>query len=135
MTSLGGLDLRQGRYQQAARQLQEALTLSRDTGERSAETEALSLLGELSLATGDHEQARIHFAAALALASHTGDTYWQACALDGLARSHHAAGDLAQARRRWHQALTLYTEMDAPEADQVRAQLASTQDPEPSRTQ
>ena len=135
MTSLGGLDLRQGRYQQAARQLQEALTLSRDTGERSAETEALSLLGELSLATGDHEQARIHFAAALALASHTGDKYWQACAFDGLARSHHAAGDLARARRRWHQALTLYTEMDAPEADQVRAQLASTQGAEPSRTQ
>ena len=126
---------RAGAGRLTARQLQEALALSRDTGARSAETEALSLLGELSLATGDHEQARIHFAAALALASHTGDPYWQARALDGLARSDHAAGDLAQARRPWHQALTLYTEMDAPEADQVRARLGRTQDPEPSRTQ
>jgi DNA-binding SARP family transcriptional activator/Tfp pilus assembly protein PilF len=135
LASLGELDLRQGRYQHAARRLQEALALARDIGAHSTETEALNLLGEGLLATGDHAQARIHHGAALALASQTGDTYWQARAHDGLARIHHAVGDLEQARHHWQLALTLYTEMASPEADQVRAQLAGIQGPEPSRIQ
>jgi DNA-binding SARP family transcriptional activator/tetratricopeptide (TPR) repeat protein len=125
LTSLGELDLRQGRYQHAARHLQEALALARDAGARDKETEALSLLGEVSLATGDHGQARTHHAAALALASQTGDRYWQARAHDGLARTHHARADLEQARLHWQQALTRYGETGAPEADEVRARLAS----------
>jgi hypothetical protein len=35
-----------------------------------------------------------------------------------------------QARHHWPQALTLYTELGAPEADQVRAQLAAAADAE-----
>jgi tetratricopeptide (TPR) repeat protein/transcriptional regulator with XRE-family HTH domain len=126
LTGFGELDLRQCHYQSAAARLQEALAIARDIGSRSSETESLSLLGDVSVATGDHEQARIHQAGALALARQTGDTYWQARAHDGLARSHHAGADQQLARYHWQQALALYTEMGTPEADQVRASLASS---------
>jgi DNA-binding SARP family transcriptional activator len=125
LTLLGELDLRQGRHDDADRLLQEALGLARDTGARTAETDALSLLGEVSLAAGHHGQARIHHAAALALASQADDMYLQARAHDGLARTHHAGRDLEQARQHWQKALAIYAEMEAPEADQVRAQLAA----------
>jgi DNA-binding SARP family transcriptional activator/uncharacterized protein HemY len=127
LTSLGELDLRQGRSQHAAAHLHQALDLARDTGERFTETEALNLLGELSLTTGDPGQAIVHHAGALELADHSGDMYWQARAHEGLARAQHAAQNLEQARHHWQQALILYTEMGAPEADQVRGQLTSGQ--------
>jgi hypothetical protein len=34
-------------------------------------------------------------------------------------------GDLRQARRHWREALSLYTELGAPEAEEVRAKLAA----------
>jgi len=36
-----------------------------------------------------------------------------------------AVGDRSQARHHWQQALGLYAQLGAPEADQVRAQLAA----------
>ncbi len=123
LSGLGELDLRQGRHQQAARQLHMALDLSREAGARSSETDALHLLGEVSLATGDHRQACIHHSGALALASQAGDMHLQARAHDGLARAREAHGDAQQARHHWQQALTYYTQLGAPEADQVRARL------------
>jgi tetratricopeptide (TPR) repeat protein len=123
LTGLGEADLRQGRYQQAARRLTTALAMCRDMGARFEETEALSLLGDLALAMGDHAAALLHHGDALSLASTTGDTYWQARAHDGLARIHHAGGRPEQARELWLAALGLYTEMGAPEADQIRMML------------
>jgi hypothetical protein len=78
------------------------------------------------LATGRPGRARSQHAAALALASRIGETYEQARAHNGLARVHHAGDDRGQACHHWQQALTLYTELGAPEADQVRAQLTGT---------
>jgi DNA-binding SARP family transcriptional activator/Tfp pilus assembly protein PilF len=123
LSGLGQLDLRQRRYQQAARQLHTALDLSREAGTRSTEIDALHLLGEVSLATGDHRQACTHHADALALASQAGDTLLQARAHDGLARAHETGGDAQQARHQWQQALTIYTNLGAPEADQVQYRL------------
>jgi hypothetical protein len=60
---------------------------------------------------------------ALDLARQIGDKYEQARAYNGLGRSHHASCDPDQARHQWHQALALYTDLDAPEADQVRVSL------------
>jgi hypothetical protein len=63
----------------------------------------------------------------------SGDIYEQARAHDGLAHAcqaagdpGQAAGDPGQARRHWKEALTLYVGLGAPEADQVRARLATT---------
>jgi hypothetical protein len=67
--------------------------------------------------------ARTH-AAALAVTSETADAGEQARADNGLASCYYATGDPSQALSHWRMALALYTHLGAPEADQVREQLA-----------
>jgi tetratricopeptide (TPR) repeat protein len=105
--------LRHGAHQHATRQLQQALALSRETGDQEDEAEALNGLGEVLLGTGQPGQARVRYAAALGLASQIGGKYQEARAHNGL----------GQARRHWQEALTLYTTLGTPEASRVRAQL------------
>jgi tetratricopeptide (TPR) repeat protein len=77
------------------------------------------------LATGQSSDALAQYTAALSGAARNGEKYEQARAHNGLAHAHHAAGDLGEARRHWNEALSLYITLGAPEADQVRAHLAS----------
>jgi DNA-binding SARP family transcriptional activator/Tfp pilus assembly protein PilF len=123
LTSLGSVDLHQGRYQQATSHHRQALALFGEIGDRSGEAEARNGLGSVFLATGQADHARAEHAAALTLASQIGDKYQQAHAHDGLARAHHAASHSDEARRHWRHALILYTDLGAPEASQIRAQL------------
>jgi hypothetical protein len=53
----------------------------------------------------------------------------QARAHRGLAHACHAEGDLTQARHHWREALTRYTAIGAPEADDIRAELATAGEP------
>lgn len=124
LSGLGEVDLRQGRYQESTTHLRLALALFRKTGNRSGEVQVLNSLGGALIGTGEAVQAGDHYAAALALARQIGDTYEQAAAHNGLGRVHDSAGDASQAREHWRQALDLFTRLGAPEADQVRAQLA-----------
>jgi hypothetical protein len=82
-------------FQQATGQLQQALALSRETGNRDGEADALNGLGELT--TGQHEQASIQYSAALGLACQIGGNYQQALAHRGLTRAHQAVGDSGRA--------------------------------------
>jgi tetratricopeptide (TPR) repeat protein len=125
LANLGIIDLRQGRCPQATNHLQRALDLFRQTGDRSGEAEALNGLGEVFLATGQSDGARTQHEAALARTTGTGDVYEQARAHHGLARCCHAAGDVGLTRQHLNQALTLYTSLGAPEAGQIRTQLAA----------
>jgi DNA-binding SARP family transcriptional activator/tetratricopeptide (TPR) repeat protein len=128
LTILGDVDLQQGRDQQAADHHQQALALFRETGYRPGEAKALNGLGEAFLAADRPGHARTQHTTALGLASQAGDQHQQARAHTGLAHSYHATGDPGQARHHWHAALTFYTGLGAPEADQVRAQLATVGD-------
>ena len=123
--------MRQGRYEQAASHHQEALTLFRELGDRAGEAEALNGLGDALLASGQPEDARAQHAIALGLASQIGDKFERARAHNGLAHTFHATGDPGQARHHWQQALTVYTELGAPEVDDVRARLTAAQGAEP----
>jgi DNA-binding SARP family transcriptional activator/tetratricopeptide (TPR) repeat protein len=124
-TRLGDVDLRQGRYQQATDHHRQALDLFRETGDRSGEAGAINGLGEVLIATGQPSAARAQHTAALCLASQIGDKYEQARAHNGLARACLATGKPGQARHHWQEAVTLYTNLGAPEADQIRAQLTA----------
>lgn len=126
--ALAAADLRQGRCRHAADHLEQALNLRREAGDRAGESEALNGLGEVFLAAGQPDHARAKHAAALSLASQTGDKYEQARAHYGLGLAGHAARDPGQSRRHWQEALILYGQLGAPEADQVRAQLAVAED-------
>jgi tetratricopeptide (TPR) repeat protein/transcriptional regulator with XRE-family HTH domain len=124
LATLGEADLRQHRYRQALDNCQQSLRLCGEIGDRYSQVTALNGIGEALLATSRPAEAREQHAAALCVAEQIGNRYGQANAHNGLARSYHASGDPRQARSHWQQALLLYRSLGAPEADQVRAQLA-----------
>jgi tetratricopeptide (TPR) repeat protein len=93
-----------------------------------ASVDAINSLGNLLLHTGELEKARAHHAAALRLASEADSPLRQAHAHSGLARTYDTDGDPPQARHHWQEALTIYDAISAPEADEIRARLATVGD-------
>jgi tetratricopeptide (TPR) repeat protein len=128
LAHLGELHLRLGRPQLAASHHRQALERFRDIGDRSGEAQALSGLGDVLLATEQPQLALAEHDAALKLATLIGYRHQMARAHDGLARAHLAVGDPASARENWQLALDLYADLGTPEANQVRAHLASIGD-------
>jgi DNA-binding SARP family transcriptional activator len=121
--SLGEVSLRHGDYQHAVDHLSQALALYRQNGNQHGEIITLRSLAEGLHGAGQPDAARAELATALRLAADTGNTYHQATAHRDLADSHHSVGQDEQARHHWQQALALYTQLGAPEADQVRSRL------------
>ncbi|HEY1915343.1 MAG TPA: tetratricopeptide repeat protein [Streptosporangiaceae bacterium] len=126
---LGLVSLRQGDHREAGDQLAQALELCEQTGDLSSRACVLNSLGEFLLVTDRATAARVQYAAALEAAGQAGESFEQARAHDGLARACQAVGALAQARDHWQRALSLYDGLGAPEAGQIRAQLAKAHSP------
>jgi tetratricopeptide (TPR) repeat protein/transcriptional regulator with XRE-family HTH domain len=120
---LGIADLSQGACQQATSHLNQALALSQQANDMSVQAAALNGLGEVLLATGSTADARSQYDAALDVAAQVGEKYEQARAHAGLARAYRATGDTGKSHYHGHQALTRYTELGAPEANQIGTQL------------
>ena len=129
LTNLGELAARQGDYDLAISHLEQAVLEYRAYGDQFGEIVAPRALGEALHGAKRTAAGRTQIATALRLAVETGNTYQQAGAHHNLAESYADLGD-AQARYHWQQALALYTDLGAPEADQIRAQL-STSDSHP----
>jgi tetratricopeptide (TPR) repeat protein/transcriptional regulator with XRE-family HTH domain len=128
LTCLGDAYLRLERYQEAAEHIEQALAVARATGGAKDEADGLALMGLFLLATGKPGDARDTFAAVLDLAVELDLGHMQARAFDGLGRACQALGDADEARGNWQQALAIFTELGVPEAEQVRARLAASQD-------
>jgi DNA-binding SARP family transcriptional activator/tetratricopeptide (TPR) repeat protein len=110
LTSLGAVDMRQGRYQQATRRYEQAVTIFRKTSDRTGEAHAIGNLGAIAHQQGHYQQATGHLQQALALCRQTGDRSGEAQAL-----SHLGLIDLRQGRYRsatvhFEQALALCRE-------------------------
>ncbi len=127
LRNLGEVSLRRGDCPQAIGYLRQALAMQRKAGFQHGETQTLRTLAEALHGAGQPAAARAELAAALRLAAETGNTYQQASAHADLAESHHRAGENEQARRHWQQALDRYTQLGAPEADQIRSRLTGQQ--------
>jgi tetratricopeptide (TPR) repeat protein/transcriptional regulator with XRE-family HTH domain len=123
--NLGKVSLHQGVCPRAISYLQEALRMYQEAGDLHGEIETLRTLAEALNEVGQPAEARAEVLAALRLATQTGNTYQQASAHRDLGESHYCAGEDEQARRHWRQALTLYSQMNAPEADLVRSRLSA----------
>jgi DNA-binding SARP family transcriptional activator len=117
---IGDVSLRQNRHPQAIGYFRQALALFREADCPAGEIEALSRLAAALHRTGQPAAARAELAAALRLAEETDNTYQTASAHRDLAESHYSAGEAEQARCHWQQALDLYTQLGAPEANQMR---------------
>jgi tetratricopeptide (TPR) repeat protein/DNA-binding XRE family transcriptional regulator len=137
LLSLGQVSLGQGEYQHATGHLRQSLALFRKAGDQHGELTTLRSLAEALHVADQSAAARAELAAVLRLAAETSNTYQQASAYRDLAESHHTAGEDEQAREHWQQALTLYTQLRAPEADEVRSRLTALEadraEPRPGR--
>ncbi|MGH4000214.1 MAG: tetratricopeptide repeat protein, partial [Pseudonocardiaceae bacterium] len=125
LATLGEAYQRQGHAQQAADHQQQAIALYREIGHPAGEAHALNNLGKIRHVTGQLREALIQHTAALTLATQIGDRYEQARAHNGLAHTHLGTSGSDLARHHWQQALTLYTDLDIPDAEDIRTRLTT----------
>jgi DNA-binding SARP family transcriptional activator/tetratricopeptide (TPR) repeat protein len=116
-----------GDYQQARTSCEQALALTAKHGGSTFEHSIRDTLGYVEHHLGNFAQAAADFESALALSRHHSDAPLQALILIHLGDARRAAGELPQARHAWQQALAIYDDIQHPDADKVRAKLASTQ--------
>ncbi|MFC7530901.1 tetratricopeptide repeat protein [Actinoplanes sp. GCM10030250] len=107
--------------------LREAVEIFQQLGERAGETRATNSLGEVLTTTGRPADGREEHLAALTLAIETGDRYESARAHAGLARVAEMLGVPDAAGRHWTQAWSRYSEIGAPEAEDIRLILSRRQ--------
>jgi DNA-binding SARP family transcriptional activator/tetratricopeptide (TPR) repeat protein len=115
-----------GHYQQARPFCEQSLALMTKLGGLSSEYFVWDTLGYIDLHLGDFPRAAAHFESALRLCRDIGDRLSEAGILTHVGDARHAAGELPQARQAWQQALAIYDDIGRPDADKVRAKLAST---------
>jgi DNA-binding SARP family transcriptional activator/tetratricopeptide (TPR) repeat protein len=110
LTSLGLVDVHQGRYPQAAGHLRQALALSRETGDRARQARALQDLGLGDFQQGRWPQATRQLEEARDLFCETGDRIGEARVLGNLAIIEFQQGRLEQAAAHLRQALAVCRE-------------------------
>jgi DNA-binding SARP family transcriptional activator/predicted negative regulator of RcsB-dependent stress response len=103
--------------------LEQSLTLARATGDRGAVASALYTLGEVRRQQGRLEEAASCLEPSLATFHDIGFRPWEARALTSLGMLLADKGDLTAACRAWRSALTIFRELDMPEAAEVAAWL------------
>jgi len=114
-----------GDYQQARAFCRQALTLNVDVGDLSTEGRAWDTLGYAEHHLGNLGEAATCYERALSIAREVGDRWFEADALTHLGETSHAAGQPAQTREAWQQALAILDDIQHPDANKVRAKLAS----------
>jgi DNA-binding SARP family transcriptional activator/tetratricopeptide (TPR) repeat protein len=127
LDSLGALHIRLGQPTRSTEHYQQALAIFGEIGQREGEAWALNGLGEAAHAAGRPADARRHHTAALTVTADTGARDQQARAHTGLGHAHAALAEPSRARQHYRQALALYIDLGVPEADDIRAHLATVE--------
>jgi DNA-binding SARP family transcriptional activator len=117
-----------GDYQRARAFCRQSLSLCEEAGHRWEEGHAWDSLGSAEHHLGNLAEAAACYQRALSIFREAGDRRSEAKTLTRLGDTNHAAGDFTQARQAWQQALAIFDDLQHPNADQVRAKLASTND-------
>jgi tetratricopeptide (TPR) repeat protein/transcriptional regulator with XRE-family HTH domain len=114
-----------GDYRQARAFCRQALALCAETGHRRAEGHAWDSLGYAEQQLGNFGEAAACYQRALGIAREFGERWGEAETLARLGDIRQAAGDLPRAGDAWRQALAILDDIHHPDADKVRAKLAS----------
>jgi DNA-binding SARP family transcriptional activator len=114
-----------GDYQQARVFCRQAVTLSAEVDDRWLEGAAWDSLGYAEHHLGHLADAAACYQRALSIEREAGARFNEAGTLTHLGDTRHAAGKMALAREAWQEALAILEDLQHPDADQVRAKLAS----------
>jgi DNA-binding SARP family transcriptional activator/Tfp pilus assembly protein PilF/DNA-binding XRE family transcriptional regulator len=123
LNNLGWYQAQLGNYETALRYCQQALRQYQKIGDRGGAADTWDSLGLTYHHLGRHADAVAAYGQALALLRDNGDRYNEVNTLVRLGDTYHAGGDTAAARDRWREALAISTDLDHPDAEQVRARL------------
>jgi len=123
LVSLGETRLAQEDTGRALHDIRHAVALSERSENRPLRAGALNALGRALSLDGQPEEARLSHEQALDLSAPDVDRYEAARALDGIAATYRSDGEPTRARRFWLRALEIYTDLEVPEADEVRMHL------------
>ena len=104
---LAGLDLRDGRLDEAAAGHARVLRQARLLAQPALECATLNGMGNAAMNRGAMDEARAHYAACLALARRCGDRHWQGSALGNLGGLDATIGRLAEAQAQYEEALQI----------------------------
>jgi tetratricopeptide (TPR) repeat protein len=126
LNSVGWYHGRLGDYQQTRAFCRQALTLCAEVGSRWLEGYVWDSLGYAEHHLGDFAEAAACYQRALSLYRDSGERFAEADTLTHLGDTRDAGGELAQAREAWQQALAILKDLEHPDAEKVRAKLAST---------
>jgi tetratricopeptide (TPR) repeat protein len=121
--NLADVALARGRHEEAAGHAAEARRVLLEHADPYNAARAATLLGRAHLGTGDAGAAEEHLGAALGVLHGMTAGFETARALEGLAEVAEARGLPELAAQRYREALGLYTALQAPAADAVRARL------------
>jgi DNA-binding SARP family transcriptional activator/tetratricopeptide (TPR) repeat protein len=119
-----------GNHRQALRYCEQALAATRETGERNWEAGTWDSLGFTHRGLGNVEQATVCYRRALDMYRQLGDRYNEAGTLASLGETYSAARDVDAARRTLRAALDIFDELNHPDAELVRAKLATDAEPD-----
>jgi tetratricopeptide (TPR) repeat protein/transcriptional regulator with XRE-family HTH domain len=114
-----------GGYHQARMICRQALTLCAEADHRWYEGYIWDSLGYAERHLGNLAEAAACYQRALGRHRESGDRFYEAEALTHLGDIFEVTGDLAQAGEAWQQALAILDDLQHPDADEVRAKLAS----------
>jgi DNA-binding SARP family transcriptional activator/tetratricopeptide (TPR) repeat protein/DNA-binding XRE family transcriptional regulator len=119
----------EGRHTEAVGCARQALTFARKAGYRILEGHAHTILAAAHLTQSQHDQAVTLSRQALRLHRQTGHRLGQARTLVILGHALRHTGRAAAALPCWHEALATFSEIGAPDADQVRGLLQTHSQP------
>ncbi|MCE7984247.1 MAG: CHAT domain-containing protein [Caldilinea sp. CFX5] len=114
-----------GDYDQALALYQESLAIQAKLGDLQGRSATLSQMANLHMAREEWEEAEALVAEGLRLSQQIGDPSGAAFDMVKLGQIAQARGDRTSARQRYEAGLAIFAQLGMPEANQVRAMLAS----------
>lgn len=123
LNNLGEAYLRLGRFGDALRVQERALVLARTLSHAVSEGFALHNLGGIYRESGRFDRSRDYYDEALAVRRRAGDRHGEATTLFDLGSLLQGAGRAGGALKSWRAALTIFEELDAPEAAETRRRV------------
>jgi tetratricopeptide (TPR) repeat protein len=123
LNGLGWLHVQLGDYETALEYCKQALTLQQELGDRQGEAGTWDSIGLAYHHLGRHADAIAAYQQTVTLHRDIGNRLYEADTLAHLGDAYRANGDTAAARKCWRKALAILTDLDHPDAEQVRARL------------